>query len=395
MGEGGQATAHRTTHAATKRPRVLLVTHLFPTDKDPLRGPWVAEQADALANTVDLRVLCCSQLTSTRTAKRSSGVDVTYYSIATPLGRGRAGLLASTVRYARRLSAYVRRNASGLDLIHAHFGFPDAVVAWRVSKRTSLPLVVTLHGDDAFRLVGRRDLLGALVRRALEYASAVVCVSDAMASAVQGGLGPGSRILTIANGYDDALFDLSRDTRDLGVLFVGALVPVKNIGVLLEAYAAVRDRLSTPLVIAGEGPLRSDLERLADRLGITHDVRFYGRATRDEVTRLMSRAKCVVLPSESEGWPLVVAESLACGTPVVASRVGGVPEIMSGSDAGELVTPGDVDALAEALVRVATRTHDPERVAAASSARPWREKALEIAGVYADVLARDKARALA
>jgi glycosyltransferase involved in cell wall biosynthesis len=102
----------------------------------------------------------------------------------------------------------------------------------------------------------------------------------------------------------------------------------------------------------------------------------------------MRRARAVVLPSHSEGWPLVVAEALASGTPVVASRVGGIPEMLGSDDGGILVEPGDQEALSAALVEILGRAPAPDRVAAASRARPWHEQARTIAAVYAEVLGR-------
>lgn len=366
-----------------RRPTVLVMTHLFPTEASSVQGPWVAEQVDALAPLVDLRVLCCSQHTRDHSDRRPSGVPVEYRSIATPLGKGRIGLLASTLRYYWAAIRYVRQHAGDVDLIHAHFGFPDAVVAARVARRHGIPLVVTLHGDDAHKLLPRRGPLGAVTRNAVHCAQAVVCVSQAMAASVLQSVALSQPPVVITNGYDDSLFAVSHGPRDLGLLFVGLLVPVKNVDILLRAYASVADRLCMPLNIAGDGPLRASLEDLVDRLQVRRRVRFLGQQSRDDVARLMRHATCVVLPSSNEGWPLAVVEALACGTPVIASRVGGLPELMSSNAAGELLEPGDVDALAAALLNVTSRQWDPDAVAVASGARPWSEQAALLADLYA------------
>jgi glycosyltransferase involved in cell wall biosynthesis len=378
-----------TTPAGRDDWSILVVTHLFPSDEREIRGPWVAEQVDALGDLLNVRVLCCSPTASDRSELRPSGVPVTYRSIRTLFGRGRLGLLASSVRYDRALAAYLR-SAPSVSLIHAHFGIPDAIVAHRRAERAGLPLVVTLHGDDAFKVLPRRDPIGRAMRHAVAGARAVICVSSAMAEAVREVM-PAVDPLVIPNGFDDALFRLSEKPRDLGLLFVGMLVPVKNLDVLLRAYASVHDRVAVPLTLAGDGPLRAALESQARELGVAGSVRFVGAQSREEVAALMGRAVALVLPSRSEGWPLVIAESLGCGTPVVASRVGGIPEIVASDAGGILVAPGDEGALADALVSIVGRPLDPNDVAGSSRARPWSVQARRIAAVYEAVLggARD------
>jgi glycosyltransferase involved in cell wall biosynthesis len=376
-----------TDSRSQRRPRVLVVTHLFPTASKPIQGPWVAEQVDALATYADVTVLCASQWAENGSEVRDSGVRVHFAHTATPLGHGRAGLLASSVRYELALNRFLSTHAEEFDIVHAHFGFPDAVAVSRVARRFSLPYVITLHGDDAFRLLPRQDSLGRLIRDAVAGSAMTLCVSDAMFSAVSAVM-PDARVSVLKNGYDSTLFTLSEKPRDGGLLFVGLLVPVKNIDVLLRAYAAKRVEIGLPLTIAGDGPLRSELEQLAAELGVSDSVRFLGQQSRSQVAELMASAKALLLPSASEGWGLVAAESLACGTPVVASRVGGVPEIVGSDDAGILVPPGDAKALTDALIAVAKESWNPATVAAASNARPWAEQTALLADVYRDAIAR-------
>ena len=276
-----------------------------------------------------INVLCCSQTAADRFEVRPSGVTVTFCSIRTPVGRGRLGLLTSSLRYDRALARHLDANPR-VGLIHAHFGIPDAIVAHRQAKRMGLPLVVTLHGDDAFRVLPRKDPIGGAVRRAVTGARAVICVSGAMAANAVRTVLPAIDPVVIPNGFDDrSLWAVGESPRDLGLLFVGLFVPVKNLDILLRAYARVRDR------IAGIGSPLPGMARSgrcskpwARDLGIASSVDFLGVRRRDEVAALMQRATALILPSRSEGWPLVIAESLACGTPVVASRVGGIPEMI-------------------------------------------------------------------
>jgi teichuronic acid biosynthesis glycosyltransferase TuaC len=365
------------------RPRVLVVTHLFPSGHAPEWGPWVAEQVDALRVHADVDVLCCTQGASQPPYTRVSGARVTYANTSTPLGVGRIGLIGSTIRYARALGRHLRANKGCYDIIHAHFGFPDAFVASRAARRANIPLIVTLHGDDALRVAPRRDVIGRTVRSGIEAARVVICVSGAMADVVRP-LFPNLDVRVAVNGFDGSLFRVVDAERDAGILFVGLLVPVKNVDLLLRAYARLRGQLDMPLTIAGDGVLRPNLEELAAELGIADTVHFLGYRSRGEVASLMQRARFLALPSSSEGYPLVVAEALACGTPVVASRVGGIPEILVSPLAGTLIPPGDVDSLTHALFEWAAADIDPEAVAASSGALPWSERVLPIAQAYRD-----------
>ena len=124
----------------------------------------MAEQVDALRAHADVDVLCCSPGASDPPYTRDSGVQVTYADTATLLGSGRIGLVATTFRYAAALRRYLKEHVGSYDVVHAHFGFPDAYVAARAVRRAHIPLVVTLHGDVALHVAPRRDLIGRVVR---------------------------------------------------------------------------------------------------------------------------------------------------------------------------------------------------------------------------------------
>ncbi len=369
------------------RLHITLCTHLFPSEVTELSGPWLAEQADALAARADVSVLACLRRCRNRDETRASGVRVLYRQTALVPGTGRIALLAAAVRYRAIAGRLLERLDPPPHVLHAHFGFPDAVVVASVARRLGRPWVATLHGDDAFFLLRRRDPLGALIRRALHQASAVVCVSPAMGEAVREVLGANTQVEIIENGFDDALFAPGEgpvSARPGGVLFAGTLTPVKNVDVLLHAYASLVD--PPPLTIVGDGPLRTALEHLAAQLEVDARVLFLGVQGREEVARLMREARVLVIPSASEGYGMVAAEALACGTPVVASDVGGLPRIVTSAEAGALVAPGDSEALRDAIECVLTAEWEPKAVAAASGARPWREPARELQALYEDVL---------
>lgn len=395
----GPAAPPAAGEPARHAPRVLVVSHLYPSARRPHDAPWLAEQVRALAGTgVQVEVLCPSPAEPGGDAvERTRGVrvPVTYRSTsAGPLDGTRAGLALSTMRYDARLRAFLAGRRGGFDLLHAHFGFPDAYVACRVGASLGMPVVVTLHGSDVHAVLARPGALGARVRRALSSARALVCVSEDLAGAVRAAMPDHPAVMMIPNGYDDTLFAPGRDDapRSGGFLFVGALRPVKNIQLLLEVYLSDSRLRALPLTIVGDGPLRAELESRAAASPAGAGVRFTGVLPREDVAALMGAAHALVLPSEREGYGMVAAEALACGTPVVGSAVGGLPGILAGEAAGVLVPPGDRGALERAMLAVSAWPHPRSAVAAASGARPWRERVGALAELYARVLEDGAAR---
>lgn len=368
--------------------RVLVVSHLYPTPAVPWQCPWLEEQVRALARFARMSVLCPSQTVDRVEARTDPGdVAITCIPTRTVLGTGRPGLIGSSVRYRAGLARYLAANREGVDLLHAHFGFPDAVIVEMAGSSRGIPVVITLHGDDAFHVAHMRGPVGASVRRALTRAARVVCVSAEMARAVAAAA-PAASTVVIENGFDDDLFHLGTGPRRHSVVFVGRLEAIKNVDLLIRAFAQAEKPEGARLQIAGTGSLRETLERLAAECGVGDRVDFLGQLSRIDVADLMRSAHCVALPSSSEGWGMAAAEALACGTPVVASRVGGIPEIAAADGAGILLPPGDIPALADALSQALAREWDPTAVAAASGARPWSTQAEKIAAVYSEVLRR-------
>jgi glycosyltransferase involved in cell wall biosynthesis len=163
-----------------------------------------------------------------------------------------------------------------------------------------------------------------------------------------------SKIFVLRNGVDaDRFRPLDRNAEraklDVGgrmLLSVGNLVELKGNDLVIRSLTALPE---TTLLLVGDGPDRSRLESLAREVGVAHRVRFVGPVAQSELSRYYSAADALVLASSREGWPNVLLEAMACGTPVVAARVGGTPEIVTSRAAGVLFEPRTAEALAEAV----------------------------------------------
>jgi glycosyltransferase involved in cell wall biosynthesis len=152
----------------------------------------------------------------------------------------------------------------------------------------------------------------------------------------------------IPNGIDLEPFAGEPQPREGRMVFIGRLRSPKRVDLALEALRQVREAVpAATLDVVGDGPLRAGLEQLAGRLGVSDRVRFLG--TRTDLPLLLRDAQCFVLASDSEGCPLSVLEAMAAGVPVVATSVGGVPELVVDGETGTLARPGDATELAVAL----------------------------------------------
>lgn len=243
---------------------------------------------------------------------------------------------------------------SQAQVLHAH-DYKSAFYAWLASRTRPVALVATLHGQvetsRSLRFYHRLEL--ALLHRF----DALVVVADRQAESLRHAGIAVERIRQIDNaiplptGIPAASPAVRRELglTDTDFVFgaVARMSPEKNLSMLLDGFASIADNGRTKLLIAGDGPERGMLEARIEQLGIGTHVRLLGE--RRDMQRVYPAFDCLVLPSLSEGMPLVVLEAMAHGLPVIASRVGDVPRLLSHADHGHLLPAGDAAALRDAL----------------------------------------------
>jgi teichuronic acid biosynthesis glycosyltransferase TuaC len=246
------------------------------------------------------------------------------------------------------------------DAFLAYWAHPDGEVALRAAREAGRPGVVIVGGSDVLVLGGQRRRREA-IRHVLQAADAVLTVGHTLRDRVVGLGVPAQRVTAFHRGVDTTVFcpgDAWEARARLGLpadprmaLWVGRMVPVKGLDVLLEAWHFLASSLrEARLCLVGDGPRMASLRRQADRLGLGSSVSFVGSRPHAQLAEWYRAADVTVLPSLSEGVPNVLLESLACGTPFVASDVGGVREIEAESWR-YLVPSGQPAPLAEALER--------------------------------------------
>lgn len=236
------------------------------------------------------------------------------------------------------------------DLLHAHFAKDATEKAIELSTRCGVPFTFTAHGYDI-----HRKPPADFARRAAA-ARAVVTVSEANRDHIEHHFGvPRGRVHVIPCGVDTDQFSppapgTPADGEPPLLLCVARLVPVKHLGLLLETCALLRDRdVKFRCALVGDGPSRPELEARRAALGLEPWVELTGAAEQNEVRRWWQRAALGVLTSENEGMPVCLMEAAACGVPVVATAVGGIPELVEHGVTGLLAPPGDARALAAAI----------------------------------------------
>lgn len=257
------------------------------------------------------------------------------------------------------------RRRYDFDLIDAHYFYPDGVAAVMLGRQLRRPVVVTGRGSD-INLIGRHALPRRMIRWAAREAAGVVTVSRALKDSLAALGVPGARIEVLRNGVDLDLFrpvERAAVRERLGMrrttlLSVGNLHELKGHGLVIGALAELPQ---CDLVVIGDGPEREALARLAERAGLGARVRFLGQLPQERLREYYGAADALVLASSREGWPNVLLESMACGTAVIASDVGGCAEAVAAPEAGRLLRDRSAHGVAAAVRELLERP--PQREA--------------------------------
>jgi glycosyltransferase involved in cell wall biosynthesis len=389
--------------------KVAVVTQYFPTSQQTWAGHSAYQTLRQLAPLCDLHVfypeatyppgLVPSSARRPQLDRSWSpeGVAVTYipYPTLPILGRPLNGFTMAV-----RLLPHVRRFQP--DILLNYVVYPDGLAAVRIGRALKVPVVLTAIGSDLNRIPD--PLCAALTRHALRHADRVTTVSRDLAKTAIALGANAAHTVPILNGCDTAVFhpggansgsDAEARTgarKSLGVgptsdviLYVGRLDIRKGLIELIEAIAQLRpQRPNLRCYIVGDGPDRPVLFEAIARRNVAATVTLIPPCPTQQVALWMSAADLVTLPSYREGCPNVVIEALAAGRPVVATDVGGIPELMD-STCGRLVPPQDVPALADALDQTLSQTWSAAAISSRHS-RSWANVAADLHEVLNDAL---------
>ena len=254
-----------------------------------------------------------------------------------------------------------------LDLLHVHYAIPHSVSAYLAQSMTTsrrLPFVTTLHGTD-ITLVGQDRSFLPITRFAIEKSDGVTAVSKFLQEETRKNFNVQRPIEVIPNFVNCDTYLRTDNVASRaqyapqGEVILGHLSnfrPVKRVDSVIEVFARVRKELPAKLLLIGDGPERNNIEYLVRDKGLQEDVFFTGKQT--AVAEILSTLDLFLLPSQQESFGLAALEAMACEVPVVASRVGGLPEVVTHGEDGYLADPEDVDEMAGYALEI---LRDPKR----------------------------------
>jgi L-malate glycosyltransferase len=256
-----------------------------------------------------------------------------------------------------------------LDLLHVHYAIPhsiSALLAQQMTTQRYLPFITTLHGTD-ITLVGADRSYFPITKFSIERSDGITTISEYMRQRTVEFFGIQKPIEVIHNFVNCSVYRPDEEARSRGrkrILHISNFRPVKRVVDCVRAFARVREEVDAELVMAGDGPERGPAEHLARELGLDGHVRFLGK--QDHMERLIPRMHALHLPSEMEAFGLAALEAMACGVPPVATRTGGVPDLITHGVDGFMEPVGDTDAQARRTIELLTDERLHVRIAAAA-----------------------------
>lgn len=380
--------------------RILSLTTVYPTPQEPGLGVFVRTRLQHMAAHADLKVMAPIPILNYRLRllhwrrvvperRWDEAVEVICPRWIYP---PRAGAWNAVFLFLQVLKPIVwTRRGFPFQIIDAHFAHPEGVAAALLSVVLGCPFTITLRGSE--QLHGRHWLRRKWMGWALRRAVRVIAVSERLRKFAISLGAPPSRAVTIPNGIDAEVFrpqDRAASRAEYGIgseerviVSAGHLIQLKGHHRIVRALPGlVGAGMDVALLIAGGRGRAGDYEPVLRRdvaaLGLENRVRFLGHLQPAALARLMSAADVVCLASSREGWPNVLHEALACGTPVVAADVGAVPEMIPSEAYGIIVAPDDVTALETGLKKALAQPWDRTAIARWGQTRSWQQVAAEV-----------------
>lgn len=347
------------------KPKVLIFTNIFPSAENPNVGFYVYEQVQRLRAVYDIKIMMAKPSggnkkkdNSKASVKVFEGIEIfepQYVSLP------KIGVFFNGYSYYRAIEKIVELIYKEFPfvLIIAYWTYPDGYAAVKIAKKFQVPVILRPRGSD-INVYADNPVLRFLLKRPLKKAYKIIPVSNHLKERVLR-LGINQhKICSILNGInakDFFVMDKNKCRQNLDlpldhklVLFVGNFIAIKGIEYFIEAIRVLDQpsQQNLSFIFLGSGPLADKLQKIARELKFI-SIRIIGDIAHNQLRVWMNASDLLCLPSLHEGCPNVVIESLACGLPVVASNVGGIPELINNDELGILVPAKDERSLADAI----------------------------------------------
>ncbi len=386
--------------------RILSASTIFPSVVDPAAGVFIKERLKGLPDDIlcevvrlrpwfpglgALRGRTGAPFPARETVDGLKVADCSFFYLPGLLKEWDGAFLA------RRLGQFVDGMEERPQLMDAHFAYPTGAGAVVVGRQRGIPVCITLRGTLGSYAQDRRR---AKIRDALLGADRIIAVSRSLADLAQEIADTDLSVHVIGNGVDTDCFrpqdrNLARDELGLGghgpiLLTVGGLVPRKGVHRVLEILPDILKQHPELVycVVGGssvEGDFSEQLRRMIEERDLQNHVRMVGRVAHNELPAWYGAADVFCLPTANEGWANALQESLACGTPVVTTRVGGNEDVVGNEHHGLVVPFGDRDALKNAILSSLEHRWDRTAIARWGMRRSWQDVGREVAGVFREI----------
>ncbi len=377
-------------------PKILAISNLYPYPWEPNRAIFNRQQFEKLAEIADVKVIVLVPWTSALKKRGllkqeiKNNVEVDYCVYAYPPKIGRA--LYPLFIFLSLLAHVWEIKKFKPDYMLLSWAFPDAVAGTMLAKLLKIPSIVKVHGSD-INVHAEIKERKAQISWAMQYAKGIIAVSQDLKKKILAMGLPDNKVHILYNGIDRSIFypmdrQKARELSVVGsnkkrILFIGNLKVSKGCNLLLDAFAllASHDK-GVELFYIGAGDQLAVLKKFVVENGLDERVHFLGSINHGLLGNWINSSDLLVLPSMNEGVPNVVLEAQACGTPVVATNVGGIPEIVS-PDSGILIPYGDREVLCDALIEGLCRNWDRSKISNNINILSWQNNASKLLSVIA------------
>ena len=381
--------------------RILTFTSLFPNAVDPNFGIFIFQRTSHLAQREDMSVEVVAPVPYAPkflkgTARGSAAaIPSTEVIGGLRIHHPRYPLLPKVSMPLHALLMYAGcmhcvkslHQQYCFDCMDAHYVYPDGLAAVLMGGSLGIPVVVTARGSDIHTFRGFATVRPQ-IRWTLRHAASVVAVSDSLATIMRD-LEPALQdVQVIGNGVDSRRFyredrlparaKLGLNPQDRIVVSVAALKPVKGPDLLVRAVALLKKRVADcRVLLVGAGPELEALQQLAKQLDCADICQFVGPVPNEQLKTYFNAADAICLASREEGWPNVILESLACGTPVVATGVGATPQLLANPELGIIVDPSP-EAICAGLAQALQQAWNPQTISAYAQEHTWENVAASV-----------------